>query len=62
MSFTLFLFFVLVYIAVKNLLEMLTGERKQVPVDNDKITYDVVRGVSLSERKLRLESGYYNKL
>jgi len=62
MSFTLFLFFVLVYIAVKNLIEMLTGERKQVPVDNDKITYDVVRGVSLSERKLRLESGYYNKL
>lgn len=62
MNFTLFIFFAVLYIGVKNILEILTGERKQVPVDNDKITYDVVRGVSLSERKLRLESGYYNKL
>ena len=62
MNFTLFIFFTLLYIGVKNILEMLTGDKKSVPVDNDKITYDVVRGVSLSERKLRLESGYYNKL
>ena len=61
MTFTMFLFYGVLYLAVKNLLEMLTGEEKIVAVDNDKITYDVIKGVSLAERKIRLENGYYNK-
>ena len=61
MTFTMFLFYVVLYLAVKNLLEMLAGEEKITAVDNEKITYDVVKGVSLDERKIRLENGYYNK-
>ncbi|MBR3933915.1 MAG: hypothetical protein IKJ68_08435 [Clostridia bacterium] len=61
MNFTMFLFYVCVYFAVKKLLELFVKEDKVATIDNDKVTYDVVKGVSLSERKVRLASGYYNK-
>ena len=62
MNFTMFLFYVTAYFAVKKVLEIVAGDEKIKTIDNDKVTYDVVKGVSLSERKIRLASGYYNKL
>ena len=62
MNFTMFLFYGVAYFAVKKVLEIVAGEEKVTTIDNDKVTYDVVKGVSLSERKVRLASGYYNKM
>lgn len=55
------LFFAAVYYLVKRVLETMVEDERARPVDNSKITYDVVKGIPLSERKLRLSSGYYYK-
>ena len=55
------LFFVVLYYGVKRLLETMITDESPKPVDNNIITYDVLRGVPLHERKQRLASGYYYK-
>ncbi|MBO5743126.1 MAG: hypothetical protein J6R68_02480 [Clostridia bacterium] len=55
------LFFVVLYYGVKRVLETMVTDESPEPVDNNIITYDVLRGVPVLERKQRLASGYYYK-
>ena len=55
------LFFSALYYAIKRLLETMVADESPRPVDNSVITYDVINGISLSERKQRLAMGYYYK-
>lgn len=57
---TLF-FFTALYYAVKRLLETFVADESPKPVDNSVITYDVINGITLAERKQRLAMGYYYK-
>ena len=57
---TLF-FFTALYYAIKRLLETFVADESPRPVDNSVITYDVINGITLAERKQRLAMGYYYK-
>ena len=54
-------FFISLYCAVKRVLETMVADESPKPIDNSRITYDVIRGISLPERRERLASGYYYK-